>query len=290
MGAVGDDLDALRDQAVDDLHHRLLVAGNGARGEDHAVAARRRSPPDARPRRCGRAPRAARPGCRCRAPPPCRAADSRRCRASGIRGCRRDSRSRARPATMRSMARPTTTTSRSQAAAASATARMRATLEAKVVTADAPRAPPDQLGQRLGDLGFRRRAALADGIGGIADQREAALVAERAQLRLVGRRADHRRRVDLPVAGVQHGAERRADDETVRFRDRMRDRHELDVERAEREAAAERHDVDRDLRRARLALPLGLEQRGGERRGIDRNLAAAARDRAARRNDPRARG
>ena len=38
MGAVGDDLDALRDQAVDDGADRLLVAGDGARGKNHAVA------------------------------------------------------------------------------------------------------------------------------------------------------------------------------------------------------------------------------------------------------------
>src|SRR4051794_3788098 len=38
ISTVGDDLDALRDQAVDDAADRLLVAGNGARGEDDAVA------------------------------------------------------------------------------------------------------------------------------------------------------------------------------------------------------------------------------------------------------------
>ena len=42
VGSVGDDLDALGDEAVDHLHDRLLVAGNGARGKDHAVAARKR--------------------------------------------------------------------------------------------------------------------------------------------------------------------------------------------------------------------------------------------------------
>ena len=35
---VGDDLDALLGQAVDDLADRLFVAGNRARGEDHPVA------------------------------------------------------------------------------------------------------------------------------------------------------------------------------------------------------------------------------------------------------------
>src|SRR5262249_25567890 len=42
MSAVGDDLDTLRYQAVDDPHHRLLVAGNGARGKNYAVAGRER--------------------------------------------------------------------------------------------------------------------------------------------------------------------------------------------------------------------------------------------------------
>ena len=57
---------------------------------------------------------------------------------------------------------------------------MRATLEAKVVTATRRGALGDQFGSVLRDIGLRRRAALAHRIGGIADQREAALVAERA--------------------------------------------------------------------------------------------------------------
>src|SRR6185312_7299524 len=38
MGAVGDDLDPLGHETVDDGADRLLVARNGARREDHAVA------------------------------------------------------------------------------------------------------------------------------------------------------------------------------------------------------------------------------------------------------------
>ena len=204
---------------------RLLVAGDGARGEDHAVARARASPRDARPRRCAPAPRAARPGCRCRAPPPCRAADSRRCRATRkslhaveIAGLARDLR---RPAPWRGRPRTTSRPQRARRLGDRADAR---DVGGEGGDRDPAGRAPDQLGQRLGDVGFRRRAALAHGVGGIADQRQAALVAERAQLRLVGRRADHRRRIDLPVAGVQHGAERRADDQRVRFRDRMRDR------------------------------------------------------------------
>src|SRR5215218_9438092 len=38
MRAIGDHLDALIDQAIDHAADFLLVAGNGARGKDHAVA------------------------------------------------------------------------------------------------------------------------------------------------------------------------------------------------------------------------------------------------------------
>ena len=189
--------------------HRLLVAGNGAGGKDHAVALRERRPRDDRPRRCAKAPRAARPGCRCRAPAPCRAADSRRRRRCGNPGCRRDSRFRARPARCAPWrGRPARPRGRRRRAA-SATARMRADDARRRWSQRPAPARCDQLGQGLGHVAFGGRAALAHGIGGIADQRETALVAERAELGLVGRRADDRRRVDLPVAGMQDRAERR---------------------------------------------------------------------------------
>ena len=45
---------------------------------------------------------------------------------------------------------------------------------------------------------------------------------------------------------------RRADDQPVRLGDRMRHRHQLDVEAAEREARPERDHVDGDIWRAGL--------------------------------------
>ena len=57
---------------------------------------------------------------------------------------------------MRCMARPATTSCAAAARAASATARMRATLEAKIVTATRRLAPADDLGERLGDVESRR--------------------------------------------------------------------------------------------------------------------------------------
>ena len=65
----------------------------------------------------------------------------------------------------------------------------------------------DQRRNIAGDFAFRRRDAVAHGIGGIADNGETARIAERAQLCFVGAGADQRRAVDLPVAGMQHRAQ-----------------------------------------------------------------------------------
>ena len=73
----------------------------------------------------------------------------------------------------------------------------------------------DEVEERLGDIGFGRRPPLTVRIRGISDEREAALLSERAQLRLVSRRADERRRIDLPVSGVKNRTDGRADDEAV---------------------------------------------------------------------------
>ena len=130
----------------------------------------------------------------------------------------------------------------------------------------------DQFGQRLRDICFRWRLALAHRIGGIADQRQHALVAERLELGRVGRTADDRRLVDLPVAGVNDGADGSADRKRVRFRNRMRDIDEIDLERPERHMTANRHDIDRNFRHARLGRAPRLEQRGGERRRVERHF------------------
>ena len=54
----------------------------------------------------------------------------------------------------------------------------------------------------------------------------------------------------------------------------MRDVDQLDRERVERQPAAERHDIDRDFGRAGLGQAAGLEQRGRERRGVERHIEA----------------
>ena len=209
--------------------------------------------------------------------------------ARGTPARRRDSRSRARPARRAPWrGRPPRPRGR-QARAASATARMRATLEAKVVTRDARRA-------RSGSVrpaSWRRRLPTASGPRAPHwwNRRSA-----RGSPRRRARAASPRR-----SAGRAPGSDRSSSRRCAarcRCGVRMISAFDSGIECATetssmsngptREAAAERHDGDRNVRRAGLAQALGLEQRRGERRRIDRHLQLAATDRAARRNGPRA--
>ena len=83
----------------------------------------------------------------------------------------------------------------------------------------------------------------------------------------------------------------RADRQRIGLEDRMRHGDQLELERRQAELAAERDLGDRHRRRRRPAsMQLAPQHRGGERRGIDRRLRAAARGRRRRPDDPRGRG
>src|SRR5882757_9396693 len=71
---------------------------------------------------------------------------------------------------------------------------------------------------------------------------------------------------------MQDGADRGVDRQRMRFRNRMRDRNELDVERPEIDAAARRHHRDRNLGCIALGRTFGLEQRRAELGRVDRAL------------------
>src|SRR6185312_3964612 len=119
------------------------------------------------------------------------------------------------------MARPTTTTSRPAALAASATALRRATLEAKVVTATRPLAA-------LTSLVMVAATSVSEGERPSRTALVESPTSASTPASFVGRQADDRRRIDLPVAGMQHDAGRGVDRQRMRFRNRMRDRDELD--------------------------------------------------------------
>ena len=117
--------------------------------------------------------------------------------------------------------------------------------------------------------------ALDQRVSGIADHGDDALVADGAECRLVGRVHDQGIGVEFPVAGVQHRTRRRSDGECVRLQDRVGDGEEGDLERGERDLAAERHDMDGNLILQVVFAKLAAKHGGGERRGKDR--AAQAR-------------
>ena len=138
----------------------------------------------------------------------------------------------------RRMARPTTTTSRPAAAAASAIERMRPTLEAKVVKATLPLALADDLGELAADLRLAR-AACRRACALVESQTSASTPSSpisRSRFASVGGPID-RRLVDLPVAGMEDRPAgvriASAFDSGIEWATLI----ELDVERAEGEAA-----------------------------------------------------
>ena len=173
------------------------------------------------------------------------------------------------------MARPTTTTSRPHSRAASATERMRATFDAKVVIGDAVRRILDELGEVARHVGLARADAVAHDVGGIADERQHALVAERPEVLLRRQAAEIGRVVELPVARMDDEAVRRADRERVRFRNRMGDRARTRCRTGRASSALPGRDlVEVDLRRAGLGQAAGLEKADGEPGRVDRRAQA----------------
>ena len=84
-------------------------------------------------------------------------------------------------------------------------------------------------------------------------------------------RAEQRILVDLPVAGVEHAAIGRLDQQRVAFGDRVRERHVGEAERAEREAAVARDRDELHLLGDPLLLQLAADQPRGEGRGVERH-------------------
>jgi len=105
----------------------------------------------------------------------------------------------------------------------------------------------DQPVERRADIGLRARLAFDQRVGRIADHGEHALGADPAQRRLVGDRPDQRIGIELPVAGVEHGAERRAHDDGVGLGNRMGERDQLDLERPDGKSPGQRDLGDRRL-------------------------------------------
>ena len=136
----------------------------------------------------------------------------------------------------------------------------RAAFEAKVVTSTRPVGLIVCASKPFVNALLGARRPLLEDVGRIAHQREHACVADLRQRLGARRLADHRRFVDLPVAGVEDVAERRLDQQAIALRDRVRQRDEADLERAELDAPAALDDVELDLAGQPLLLELAGDQ------------------------------
>ena len=97
------------------------------------------------------------------------------------------------------------------------------------------------------------------------------MVTDFGELRSSGRRADQRLIVQLPVAGMEHVAIGRIDLQRVALGDRMRQRQIAQPERPQPEPVEVVDHAQIDLAGDTGFLKLGLDQPGGERRGVKRN-------------------
>ncbi len=115
-----------------------------------------------------------------------------------------------------------------------------------------------------------RRGRVED-VGRIANEDVDALVADRHEALGLGRIADHRVRIELPVAGVEHAPVRRVDQQRVRLRNRMRHLDEGEAERPELEIAAHRDHLELHAVGDALFLELAADQAHRERGRVDRH-------------------
>ena len=133
----------------------------------------------------------------------------------------------------------------------------------------------DELLERLADDLLARGVARALDVGRVAHQREQTLLAQLADAHEVDHLAGDRRQVDLEVARVQDGAERRGDGERYRIRDRMVGVDELDLEAAEPDRVTGADMVELDLLGHPVLGELGLDDAAGQTGRIDRRVAFA---------------
>ena len=111
---------------------------------------------------------------------------------------------------------------------------------------------------------------LDHGVGAVAHHGQHALVAKGLERGLIGRRADHRMRIELEVAGVQDRAVLGADDQRLRLRHGVGDTQELQAERPYFEMRAWLDDRDLGLALQPGFAQLAAQDGGGKWRGEDR--------------------
>ncbi len=133
--------------------------------------------------------------------------------------------------------------------------------------------PPARAGEdlleRLDHFGFRAGEAAAVDVGAVGEERQHPLGAELREAVDVEMLAVDRRLIDLEVAGVDDDAERRMNGQRHAVGHAVRDADEFDRERTDVTRSRGRTGTSSGVAKAVLAQ-LGLDQREGQRRAVDR--------------------
>ena len=132
------------------------------------------------------------------------------------------------------------------------------------------RGPGHLLVEGVGHLLLGHGVALPLHVGGIAHQRQHALVADGRQASQVDGRVRQRGVVHLEVAGVHDGAHRGADRQRAGVGDGVVDVYELHREAAGPDHVSRLHDVERGHARQAVLLQLVLAQRQRQPGAVDR--------------------
>ena len=232
MVDLGDHLDALADELVVQVVEGALVAGDDLGAEDHGVAGLELDPLVL----AGGDPRQGAARLALAAGAQVEHALARQRLGLALVADRRHvlqvADARARPRSSAASSGRRRTARGPPPGAASIADSSRAMLEAKVVSTTRLGCSRDQLGQALAHLGLGARGARARARW--CCRRPCASTPSRpsaSRPALSVRAPDHRRRVELPVAGVQHAAERRLQDQRVGIGDRVGDVDEAAGER-----------------------------------------------------------
>ncbi|MPM45358.1 hypothetical protein SDC9_92045 [bioreactor metagenome] len=127
--------------------------------------------------------------------------------------------------------------------------------------------------QCRGDVLLQRREAGRLGVGGVGHEQVDALLTELGEPAQVGDPAVERELVHLEVTGDQDRARLGANKDGQGIGNRVRDRDELGIEGRQLDPVALRHHVQAGSAEPVL-LQLGLQERQGQFRAVDRNVRA----------------
>jgi len=134
---------------------------------------------------------------------------------------------------------------------------------------DATFEPADNLLEAVTHAGLGSGLSGNESVGRITDERQNSLLTQSFQRIVIGLVAEERFRIELPVAGVNDGPERRRDGKCVGLGNGMGDGNKNDRKGTKLDASAQRNGRDADALAKTCFLELAFDQTRRERSGVE---------------------